>query len=151
MKQKINKRNNQKPVNVPRSESRSPFIPVQGSRMSFSSRSFAFAISVSVPCLVPVVAFAQDSQNVFSLPAQSLTSGLTAFSRQTGVHVAFDANAANGLRSAPLYGKMDNLKALPGFLANMPSRLRYPIRKTSPCVQGLPENRPVLKLIWWTT
>jgi len=61
---------------------------------------------------VPVFAFAQDSQNVFSLPAQSLTSALTAFSQQTGVHVAFDANAANSLRSAPLYGKMDNLKAL---------------------------------------
>ncbi|MBF0888735.1 MULTISPECIES: outer membrane beta-barrel protein [Gluconobacter] len=80
--------------------------------MSFSSRSFALALSASVPCLVPVFAFAQDSQNVFSLSAQSLTSALTAFSRQTGVHVAFDANAANSLRSAPLYGKMDNLKAL---------------------------------------
>ena len=78
--------------------------------MSFSSRSFAFALSV--PCLVPAVALAQDSQSVFSLPSQSLTSALTVFSKQTGMYVAFDANVTNRLRSAPLYGRMDNLKAL---------------------------------------
>ena len=75
--------------------------------MSFSSRSFAFALSV--PCLVPAVALAQDSQSVFSLPSQSLTSALTVFSKQTGMYVAFDANVTNRLRSAPLYGRMDNL------------------------------------------
>ncbi|MFT9295779.1 MAG: TonB-dependent receptor plug domain-containing protein [Acetobacter orientalis] len=70
------------------------------------------ALSCSVACFAPTVSVAQDTQSVFAIPAQKLTSALTAFSRQTGLHVAFDGKVADTLRSAPLYGKMDNFKAL---------------------------------------
>lgn len=81
-------------------------------KMSFLSRSRLLALSSSVVCFAPVVSSAQETQNVFAIPAQKLTSALLAFSRQTGLHVVFDGKVADNLRSAPLYGKMDNLKAL---------------------------------------
>ncbi|MCP1222531.1 TonB-dependent receptor [Acetobacter orientalis] len=80
--------------------------------MFFLSRSRLLALSCSVACFAPTVSVAQDTQSVFAIPAQKLTSALTAFSRQTGLHVAFDGKVADTLRSAPLYGKMDNFKAL---------------------------------------
>lgn len=80
--------------------------------MSFISRSRLLAFSSSVACFVPTVAVAQTAKSTFAIPAQKLTSALTMFSKQTGMHVAFDGKAADGLRSAPLYGKMDNYKAL---------------------------------------
>ncbi|OUJ04819.1 hypothetical protein HK23_07860 [Acetobacter malorum] len=55
---------------------------------------------------------AQDTQSTFAIPAQKLTGALMAFSRQTGLHIAFDGKIADNLRSAPLYGKMDNFLAL---------------------------------------
>ncbi|KXV63162.1 hypothetical protein AD949_07850 [Acetobacter orleanensis] len=63
-------------------------------------------------CFVPTLSAAQDTQSVFAIPAQKLTSALTAFSRQTGLHVAFNGKVADNLRSSPLYGKMDNFQAL---------------------------------------
>lgn len=86
--------------------------------MSFLSRSRVLALSSSVACFAPVSAIAQDPQSVFAIPAQKLTSALMAFSRQTGLHIAFDGKVADNLRSVSLYGKMDNLKALHKLIGN---------------------------------
>lgn len=80
--------------------------------MSFSGRSRLLALSTSVACFIPTLSIAQDTQSTFAIPAQKLTGALMAFSRQTGLHIAFDGKIADNLRSAPLYGKMDNFSAL---------------------------------------
>lgn len=80
--------------------------------MSFSGRSRLLALSTSVACFIPTLSIAQDTQSTFAIPAQKLTSALMAFSRQTGLHIAFDGKIADNLRSAPLYGRMDNFSAL---------------------------------------
>lgn len=80
--------------------------------MSFSGRSRLLALSTSVACFIPTLSIAQDTQSTFAIPAQKLTGALMAFSRQTGLHIAFDGKIADNLRSAPLYGRMDNFSAL---------------------------------------
>ncbi|OAG75687.1 TonB-dependent outer membrane receptor [Acetobacter malorum] len=80
--------------------------------MFFSGRSRLLALSTSVACFIPTLSIAQATQSTFAIPAQKLTGALMAFSRQTGLHIAFDGKIADNLRSAPLYGRMDNFSAL---------------------------------------
>jgi len=62
--------------------------------------------------MVPAIASADSNENTFAIPAQKLTSALSTFSRQTGMRIVFDGNAADNMRSIPLHGTMNNFKAL---------------------------------------
>ncbi|WP_429955913.1 outer membrane beta-barrel protein [Gluconobacter japonicus] len=62
--------------------------------------------------MVPAIASADSNENTFAIPAQKLTSALSTFSRQTGMRIVFDGNAADSMRSIPLHGTMNNFKAL---------------------------------------
>lgn len=63
-------------------------------------------------CIAPAIALADSNENTFVIPAQKLTSALSTFSRQTGMRIVFDGNAADNMRSVPLHGTMNNFKAL---------------------------------------
>ncbi|GAD10224.1 hypothetical protein GFGA_1d0637 [Gluconobacter frateurii NBRC 103465] len=76
------------------------------------SRFQILALSSSMVCIAPAIALADSNENTFVIPAQKLTSALSTFSRQTGMRIVFDGNAADNMRSVPLHGTMNNFKAL---------------------------------------
>ena len=84
----------------------------QGFKMFRLSRFQILALSSSMVCMVPAIASADSNENTFAIPAQKLTSALSTFSRQTGMRIVFDGNAADNMRSVPLHGTMNNFKAL---------------------------------------
>ncbi|MBB2159773.1 TonB-dependent receptor domain-containing protein [Gluconacetobacter sacchari] len=86
-----------------------PFPPVLG---------LAVAAMVALPLVPPCVAAAQSvAVTDFSIPAQALSSALTQFSRQSGVHVAVDGKDVENLRSSPVQGKKTPEQALDDMLA----------------------------------
>ncbi|MDN7351867.1 TonB-dependent receptor [Acetobacter senegalensis] len=80
--------------------------------MSFLSRSAKLAFYCSTACYLPSVVNARGIENNFSIPSQKLTSAIMMFSRQSGMHVVFNGKIADTLRSVPVYGKIEPLKAL---------------------------------------
>ena len=82
-------------------------------------------VAVASVSMLPHVAVAQSAaEKDFAIPAQSLSSALTQFSRQSGVHVAVDGHDVENVRSSTVQGKKTPEQALDEMLKGTGVALR---------------------------
>ncbi len=89
------------------------------------------ALSSRVEGAAPAADSTQDSREIaFSIPAQSLTSALTAFAEASGLRFAYDASLTRGAESPGLRGRMSATAALRALLSGTGLTYRFTGNKT---------------------
>lgn len=114
-------------------------MPRAGTARLASGPAARLALRLALLVAMPGAAFAQAAPAavVFSIPAGTVSSALSAFSAASGIDIAYDAELARGQRSPGASGRMAPAEALRALLAGTDLSYRF----TSPGAVVI-EERP---------